>query len=209
MAELLRGGYPYKYLDNPKEKDSTTNVHTFSNYSSENFETYISQIKDVLQKNFGNNIPCIAIEPGRHIAAGTAFALGYVLDTKIYPNRLRWIMSSVSVNDLFHKELIPNTYFDIHVLNDGSNKVIPSVIGGTLCFSGDILSPPGIAINLQKDIKRGDIIYYNNVGAYSILGSGNFHNMPRLPIFMIDVDLNLIELRTQEKPYFEETQSIT
>jgi diaminopimelate decarboxylase len=190
----IGGGYPYKYLDNSEEKEFTTDVHTFSNYIGANFEAYISRIKEVLQKNFGNNIPCIAIEPGRHIAAGTAFALGYVLNTKIYPNRLRWIISSISVNDLFHKELIHDTYFDIHVLNDGSNEVIPSAIGGTLCFSGDILNPSGIAINLRKDIKRGDIIFYNNVGAYSILGSGNFHNMPRLPIFMIDVDLNLIEL---------------
>ena len=159
----------------------------------------------MLQENLGDNIHRIAIEPGRHIAAGTAFALGYVLNTKMYPNGIRWIMSSVSVNDLFHKELIPDQYFDIHVLNEGSREVIPSAVGGTLCFSGDILSPSGIAINLPQDIKRGDIILYNDVGAYSLLGSGNFHNMPRLPVFMIDVDLNLIELRKQEKPYFEET----
>lgn len=205
----IGGGYPYNYLNTPEGKHITTNAHAFLNFTSENFEAYIAKIKDVLKKNFGNKIPCIAIEPGRHIAAGTAFALGYVLGTKIYPNGLRWIMSSISINDLFHKGLIPDTYFDIHVLNDGSNDVIPSAIGGTLCISGDILTPPGIAVNLRKDIKRGDILFYNNVGAYSLLGSGNFHNMPRLPIFMLDIDLNLIELRKQETPYFEDAEFST
>lgn len=198
----IGGGFPYNYSSaSISEHDDK---HAFCNQARFSFENYISKVKQLLESMLGKNIPCIAFEPGRHIAAGAAFALGYVLNTKKYPNGLQWIMSSINVNDLWHKELLPDTYFDVHVLSEKNSDKIPSAIAGTLCFSGDILTPSNLAVNLNKNIKRGDIIFYNNVGAYCLLGSGNFHNMPRVPIFMVDTDGALKELRGQEKTYFDE-----
>ena len=57
---------------------------------------------------------------------------------------------------------------------------------------------------LNSNIQRGDIILYKNVGAYSVLGSGNFHNIPRIPILLIDSESKIIEIRNQEIPYFED-----
>jgi len=200
----IGGGYPYRYLDHPEAADGAgAEARGYSNYAASDFETYMSEVEAVLRDTLGDQVPRIAIEPGRHVAAGTAFALGYVLNTKLYPNGIRWVMSSISVNDLFHKELVPAAYFDVHVVKESSGRTVPSALGGTLCFSGDILTPWGAAVEMEENIERGDILLFDGVGAYSLLGSGNFHNMPRLPLLMIDAGLDLVELRPQEEPYFE------
>ena len=201
------GGYPFLYSESIGLYDTeSTDKHVFSNYCEYGFEEYISRIHQLLKQVLDNETPCIAIEPGRHLTAGTAFALGYVLHTKEYPNGVRWISSSISVNDLWHKQLIPDTYYETHVISKSkqNEKQVPSAIGGTLCFSGDILSPIGKALMLNSNIQRGDIILYKNVGAYSVLGSGNFHNIPRIPILLIDSESKIIEIRNQEIPYFED-----
>ncbi len=208
----IGGGYPYRYRDAAQKSDpdrETQGEHAFHNYVPYDFEDYISRIHAILKKELGDNLPWLTIEPGRHIAAGTAFALGYVLHTKQYPNGIQWLISSISVSDLCHKAILPDTYFDIHTIGGDRTDTTPTAIGGTLCFSGDILTPPGQAINLRKQIKRQDILLFNNIGAYTIIGSGNFHNMPRLPILLIDLQSNLLEIREQERPYFEETPEAT
>jgi len=201
----IGGGFPFGYLRREQGlHEASRDDHLFHNHVGYSFEDYVARIHRILAVEFGDAIPRIAIEPGRHIAAGTAFALGYVLDSKQYPNGIQWAISSLSVNDLFHKMLIPYTYFDVHVLGGGTGKTVPTAIGGTLCFSGDILTPRGEAVLLNEQLQRNDILLYNNVGAYSLLGSGNFHNMPRVPILMIDADGDLVEIRGEERPYFEE-----
>lgn len=203
----IGGGFPYPYITEPGVNDQPEDFHdsyAFHNRIKYVFEDYIARIHSVLQEHYGKNIPFISVEPGRHIAAGTAFALGYVLSTKVYPNNIRWLISSISVCDIFHKVVVPDTYFDIHVLTEKTGNAVPTAIGGTLCFSGDIMTPKEKAVLLDSAIKRGDILLINNVGAYAVLGSGNFHNMPRLPILLIDSKSNLLEIRKQEVPYFEE-----
>lgn len=202
------GGFPYSYQDESVEEEIETAAagsHAFFNHIRYSFEDYIRVIAETLTSTFGTTaLPTISIEPGRHIAAGAAFALGYVLNRKMYPNGIQWLMSSISVNDLFFKLLASDTFFDVHVVTqEHSDRTVPTAIGGTLCFSGDILTPRETAIRLPENISRNDLIMFANVGAYAILGSGNFHNMPRLPIVMIGQDSALVELRGQETPYFE------
>jgi len=184
------GGFPYNYFDNPTIDEGADN-YSFVNYVPYDLGTYISRMKAKLAKLLGDGIPTIAFEPGCLVTAGTAFALGYVLNTKEYPNGLRWAMCSVSVNDLWSKLELHNEYHDIHILDKDTCEMIPTGVGSTLCFSGDILTPTGVAINLPKDVRRGDMLMFGNVGAYALLGSGNFHNMPRLPVFVIDENLKL------------------
>ena len=70
-------------------------------------------------------------------------------------------------------------------------------MGGTLCFSGDLLTPTRAAIAMSSPIHRGSTFVLNNVGAYSFVGAGNFHNIPRLPILLVEDDLTLTELAPQ------------
>jgi diaminopimelate decarboxylase len=203
----IGGGFPHQYLGCPPGPEAGSHQgseHVFHSHIKHPFEEYARRIHAVLKEAFGSSMPRVAIEPGRHIAAGAAFALGYVLHAKHYPNGIRWIISSVSVNDFYHKMCIPDTFYDVHLIGQNGGCALPTAIGGTLCFSGDILTPRGHAVNLPGRAERGDILFYNNVGAYSLLGSGNFHNMPRLPILMIDSRSSLIEIRGEEIPYFEE-----
>ena len=192
----IGGGFPYPYSVCP-ELNEGKGDQAFFNYIEESFEDYISKIAAVFRKNMGTDMPAIAIEPGQHLIAGTAFALGYVLNVKKYPSGLQWIMSSVNVNDLWHKTLSPEIYFDIHILKDGDDKLVPSGVGSTLCYSGDILTPWEVAVNLPEKTEREDPILIKNTGAYSRLGAGNFHNMLRLPVLMIDKDGNLKEICPQ------------
>jgi diaminopimelate decarboxylase len=203
----IGGGFPFSYQEEVVTDDAGDTGHVFTNHIQHSFEDYIAAIASAMKSALGtSNLPTISIEPGRHIAAGTAFAVGYILNTKMYPNGIQWLMSSISVNDLYFKQIVPSTFFDVHVLTQGANsETVPTAIGGTLCFSGDVLTPSGKALLLQNDIARNDIVMYGNIGAYSLLGSGNFHNMPRLPIVMIGLNSELVEIREQEKPYFEQT----
>ena len=203
----IGGGFPYRYLSREAAADQGSlpdDQHVFHNYVKPAFQDYLRRIQAVFVEHFPGRMPCIAIEPGRLITAGAAFAVGYVLHAKNYPNGIRWLISSISVNDFYHKVPIPDTYYDVRVLAKNGAAPVPTAIGGTLCFSGDILTPRGCAVNLPEKVGRDDILLFNGVGAYSILGSGNYHNMPRLPILMIDTRGKLVEIREQETPYFEE-----
>lgn len=190
----IGGGFPFPYAD--REITGPSGDHAFSNAIRDPFEVYLERIHGVLVEELGNELPVIATEPGRIITAGSAFAIGCVLHTKQYPNGLRWLISSVNVNDLWLKEITPNLLFNIAFPGKRSEKTVPTAIGGTLCFSGDILTPPGVAVNLPEGIVRGDVLLFANVGAYALLGAGNFHLMPRLPVYLLDAAGELIRART-------------
>ncbi|MCF8070215.1 MAG: hypothetical protein K9L30_16650 [Desulfobacterales bacterium] len=201
----IGGGFPHCYMES-RENDIRVSEenHAFMNFVPYTFEDYISKIASSIKSALGNDHPRISIQPGRHITAGTAFAIGHILNVKQYPNDIRWLMSSVSTNDINEKMGSPDFFVDFHILPQiPSSEQVPTAIGGALCFSGDILTPWETSVNAPKIISRNDIILYTNIGAYSVFGSGNCHNIPRLPILMIDRQSNLIEIRPQEKPYFE------
>lgn len=191
----IGGGFPHQYSDNAKSDLNATDQH-FSNCTDETLDSYIKKIKETLVLEFGSNIPIIATEPGRKITAGTAFTLGYVLDSKIYPNGFRWLITSVNINDLWLKEITQTLYFNVEVLGKDTSSNIPTAIAGTLCFAGDVLTPFGISVNLPQKVERGDVVIFMNTGAYSLLGAGNFHGIPRLPVYIIDEKLKISKATT-------------
>ncbi|MBF0104235.1 MAG: hypothetical protein HQM16_02800, partial [Deltaproteobacteria bacterium] len=87
--------------------------------------------------------------------------------------------------------IMPDHYYPIYAVDADSGDTVATAVGSTLCFSGDILTPPDVAINLPKEIKRGDLVLVNHVGAYAILGSGRFHNMPNIPVYIVDANSGL------------------
>jgi diaminopimelate decarboxylase len=187
----IGGGFPYSYrMDDHIESEA--NGSEFSNYIKKDIDDYLELIKKSMVSALGPKLPTVIFEPGRLIAAGSAFALGYVLHQKTYPDGLRWIIGSVNVNDLWTKEITPSLHYGVAILGKERSRTVPTAIGSTLCFSGDILTPPGCAVNLPSDVERGDVMLFKDVGAYSRLGSGDFHNMPRLPVYLIDERCNLV-----------------
>ncbi|MBF0104234.1 MAG: hypothetical protein HQM16_02795, partial [Deltaproteobacteria bacterium] len=89
------GGFPYQYTESQEFESVCKDQHSFPNYVRYDFETYIKKIKEKFTMDLQGALPTIAFEPGNIVTAGTAFALGYVLNTKIYPNGLRWVMVSI------------------------------------------------------------------------------------------------------------------
>jgi len=196
------GGFPFNYYIANDSAASADSGNSFTSHISYPIEAYIERIHSIFTSYFNHKMPIIAIEPGRHIVAGSAFAIGYVLHCKPY-DAFNWLISSISSNDIYHKSVTPDIHYDIYSICDEISETIPTSIGGPLCYFGDIITPINVSIPLNSKINRGDILLINHVGAYSVTGSGNFHNMPRLPILMLDHQSNLIEIRPQEAPYFE------
>lgn len=198
------GGFPFNYLT-PLSNDSITHYSSndsFTSYIPYQLEDFLKRIHDIFTSHFHSKMPRIAIEPGRHIVAGSAFAIGYVLHCK-RSNLFNWIISSISSNDIYHKSVTPDIHYEIYTICEKIGEDIPTAIGGPLCYYGDVITPINRSISLNSKIDRGDTLLINHVGAYSVTGSGNFHNMPRLPILMLDRKSNLVEIRPQETPYFE------
>ncbi|EKD51397.1 MAG: Orn/DAP/Arg decarboxylase 2 [uncultured bacterium] len=185
------GGFPYSYRISDDGQNVDDHGH-HANLLRYEYDEYLVRIHKTMVDELGPDLPTIAFEPGRLLTAGSAVTLGYVLHTKEYPNNLRWALVSISVNDLWVKEITPEIYFNPLMVRECSQETLPTAIGGTLCYSGDIITPPDTTIAMPIDMQRDDVVVFEHTGAYTLLGAGTFHNMPRLPVFVLNDDLELV-----------------
>ena len=137
-------------------------------------------------KNFGLEIPCVIIEPGRWIISEACITLYRVENIKELPG-LTYIAVNGGMADNPRFALYNAEYDAVDVNNsdgeiynrEGNTKV--SVVG-KCCESGDILIDNA---KLPK-LKAGDIIGLYNSGAYTFSMSSNYNYLQRPPVVFVE-----------------------
>lgn len=139
------------------------------------FEEYANAIHDTL-KEYGLQSIVIIVEPGNALTASAFSYYSKVIDVKRLPNS-RILTTDGSRNDIdpfFRK----TGYLKEITRHDEGGEVVPlQIVAGATCLEYDQL----FRIENEVELNVGDIIKYNNVGAYTLTLTPNFINyLPRV-----------------------------
>jgi ornithine decarboxylase len=158
----LGGGIPIEYL---------TPTPTLGTIGTEIYE--------VTQKIFGDLKDIkITIEPGRGIVGNTCTLVGSVVG-KAMRGDIQWLYLDVGVfNGVM--EILGN--FKFNYATDSKATPRLTMIAGPTCDSYDVLSEK----IMFPDVKVGDKIYIEDVGAYSIVYASKFNGFEIPTVYFIE-----------------------
>ena len=139
------------------------------------FEDYSEAIYNALKKHNLENLSVI-VEPGNALVASAFTFYSTVIDVKQLPHA-RILTTDGSRNDIdpfFRK----NRYLNEIFRHDENGNVVPlQIVAGATCLEYDQL----FRLENEVELKVGDVIKYNNVGAYTLTLTPNFINyLPRV-----------------------------
>ena len=151
----IGGGFPVKY---------TPDVKSFTDLA----EKLNSEIKRMFPKD---DIQVIA-EPGRFIVATAC-----TLVTKIVGKAIRDGKTCYYLNDgvyhTFSGQVFDHQHYPLHSFKDGEKKVCATF--GPTCDAFDTIS---LADELPEDLQIDDLLYAENIGAYTIASTTYFNGFP-------------------------------
>jgi len=151
----IGGGFPVKY---------TQDVKSFADLA----EKLNSEIKRLFPKD---DIQVIA-EPGRFIVATAC-----TLVTKIVGKAVRDGKTCYYLNDgvyhTFSGQVFDHQHYPLHSFKNGEKKVCATF--GPTCDAFDTIS---LADELPEDLQIDDLLYAENIGAYTIASTTYFNGFP-------------------------------
>ena len=122
-------------------------------------------------RQFGPDIEIIA-EPGRFMVATAATLLVSFIGKAVRNGKQSYYVND-GVYGTFSGVLFDHCQYHFKALKKGTTE-IASVFGPT-CDALDVIS---VAEDLPADMQLGDLLYSENIGAYSIASGTNFNGMP-------------------------------
>lgn len=138
----------------------------------------------------------IIVEPGNALTASCVAFLSEVIDTKRVDERTRFATTDGSRNDVdpfFHKTDYLKEIIYVDATDD--RETVPlQIVTGCSCLEYDRL----FSLKNTPQLKVGDRILYNNVGAYTMTLSPQFIRLwPR--VYAVDTDGNVREVRRESR----------
>ena len=127
------------------------------------WDDYLSSISRILHNSgYNEETLSVIIEPGVSLLAGAFSYYSSVVDVKD-TNRTRFVVtdgSRIHIDPFFHK-----TSYEYDVIRKGifDNKINEQIVVGFTCLEYDDI----MTLNYQYELKEGDIIKYDKLGAYT------------------------------------------
>ena len=147
----IGGGFPAPYDDSVKP-----------------FRELAALINRELSRLFPKNIQILA-EPGRFMVATAAFAVSRILGKAVRDGKLCYYIDD-GVYHTFSGVIFDHCTYHLKAFKRGPTQIC-SVFGPT-CDALDVVS---LAEQLPSDLKLGDLLYSENIGAYSHASSTWFN----------------------------------
>ncbi len=157
----IGGGFPIKHFD----------------YEKDLFATTAASINKELHRLFPENIQIIA-EPGR-VLCGPAGILVMKVIGKSIRNNKHWYYLDDGVYGSLSGIVYDHCKYQYKVLKKGITQI--TTLAGPTCDSFDIISTS----EELPELDIGDIVYVENIGAYSWATSTNFNGLPPAKVVII------------------------
>ena len=131
----------------------------------------------------------LEIEPGRFLVAEAGVLLAEVRAVKTMGAN-HFVLVDAGFNDLMR----PAMYGSHHGMvllpgDDAPRRLRPTVVAGPLCESGDVFTQAEGGVVLTRDLPEarvGDLLVFEDAGAYGASMSSNYNSRPLLPEVLVD-----------------------
>jgi ornithine decarboxylase len=157
----IGGGFPIPHFD----------------YEDDPFDRLAPVLAKELDRLFDANVRIIA-EPGRFLVGPAATLLMRVIGKAIRENKL-WYYLDDGVYGSLSGQVFDHCKYQFQYLRGGHTQL--STLAGPTCDSFDIIARGEDVPELQI----GDVVYVENIGAYSIASATTFNGMPMAKVLMI------------------------
>ncbi len=151
----IGGGFPVKY---------TPDVKSFSSLS----EILNSEIKRL----FPNGDIQVVAEPGRFMVATACTLVTKIIGKAIRDGKTCYYLDD-GVYHTFSGQVFDHQHYPLHSFKDGEKKVCATF--GPTCDAFDTIS---LADELPEDLQIDDLLYAENIGAYTIASTTYFNGFP-------------------------------
>jgi ornithine decarboxylase len=157
----IGGGFPIRHFDSEEDP----------------FNASARTVASECDRLFDANIKLIA-EPGRFFAGPAATLIMRVIGKAIRENK-HWYYIDDGVYGALSGLIFDHAKYQFKVLRTGRKQL--STLAGPTCDSLDIIA---IGEDLPE-LELGDIVYVENIGAYSVATATGFNGLPPAKIVMI------------------------
>ena len=150
---------------------------------------YASEITRYLQDDFGEDIPMIALEPGRSLVGDSGVLTSEVvlISRKNNTALQRWVYLDTGKFNGLIETLDESIKYPVITEKDGGREG-EVILAGPTCDSADIMYEH-LKYKLPVDLKIGDKVYWLTTGAYtSSYASVGFNGFPPIKAYYITED---------------------
>jgi ornithine decarboxylase len=161
----MGGGFPISYADS----------------AVPSLVDYCRRVRHHLHRAFPLLPDMVMAEPGRCLCA-EAFTLVVSIIGSRDRDGVRWYTIDDGIYGTFSGRYFSRQAFEFRPMNNLSSPLVPSVICGPTCDGGDIIAEHC----LLPELRAGDRLVVENVGAYCSVGASGFNGMPVTPTVWID-----------------------
>ena len=140
------------------------------------FERLAPVLSKEIDRLFDRSVRVIA-EPGRFLVGPAATLVTRVIGKAIRENKL-WYYLDDGVYGSLSGQVFDHCKYQFQFLRSGPTQL--STLAGPTCDSFDIIARSEEIPELQT----GDVVYVENIGAYSVASATNFNGMPQAKVLM-------------------------
>lgn len=131
----------------------------------------------------------LEIEPGRYLVAESGVLVSEVRAVKKQGHQ-HFVLVDAGFNDLMRPSMY-GAHHGIQLLpsDDTPRASVPTVVGGPLCESGDVFTQGDGGVVLTRQLpaaKVGDLLVFEDAGAYGASMSSNYNSRPLIPEVLVD-----------------------
>ena len=159
----IGGGFPARYDDTVKP-----------------FKELAAVINHELARLFPKNIQILA-EPGRFLVANAAYTVSKVIGKAVREGKPSYYIND-GVYHSYSGVIFDHCKYPVRAFKRGQTKI--SAVYGPTCDALDVVS---MAENLPE-LDRDDLVYSENIGAYSHASSTYFNGFPPATVVHVNVD---------------------
>ncbi|MDD5677750.1 MAG: type III PLP-dependent enzyme [Kiritimatiellae bacterium] len=143
------------------------------------FRELARKINAEIDRLFPKDIQILA-EPGRFMVATAGTAISKIIGKAVRDGKLCYYVDD-GVYQTFSGILFDHCQYHMEAFKKGATRIC--TVFGPTCDALDVIS---MAEELPADLERGDLLYSNNIGAYSVASSTPFNGFPPAKVVHIN-----------------------
>ncbi len=151
----IGGGFPVRYTPDVKS-----------------FTALAEMLNSEIKRSFPNDDIAVIAEPGRFIVATACTLITKIVGKAVRDGKTCYYLDD-GVYHTFSGQVFDHQHYPLHSFKEGEKKVCATF--GPTCDAFDTIS---LADELPEDLQIDDLLYAENIGAYTIASTTYFNGFP-------------------------------